>query len=154
MDSVLFSAMPYAYVFQSAGRNPSYGGDTIELNCSSYSASLPASEQPKMYYFWYIRSYGLLRNISSGPAVLQNGDVVPGYSIKNDGKTFVIESAQYADSYYCSVQEEGSPYKNLYNNYFFVSVYSEYNVFCPTSTLGKITKNSSNLINTENSIYF
>ena len=74
---------------------------------------MPVSERPKMYYmyFWNINSIGYLRNISSGPAVLENGDVVPGYSINNDGKTLVIHSVQYTDLFGCTVLEERSPYK-------------------------------------------
>jgi len=30
---VLFSAIPYADIILSVGRNPGFGGDTIELNC-------------------------------------------------------------------------------------------------------------------------
>ena len=84
---------------------------------------MPVNERPKMYYFWYINSIGYLRNISSGPAVSQNGDIIPGYSIKNDGKTLVIVSAQYSDSYSCSVQEEGSPYKS--SSYLSLTIYSK-----------------------------
>src|SRR6218665_2003346 len=126
MGFVLFSASPSASVVLSVGRNPSYAGDSVEINCSGTSNSMPVNERPKMYYFWYANWYGYLRNISSGPAVLQNGDVVPGYSIKNDGKTIVIASVQYSESFYCSVQEERSPYKSGFNRYVDITVYGEY----------------------------
>src|SRR6218665_3857591 len=127
---VLFSALPYAQIILSVGRNPGFGGDTIELTCSADSNSLPISDRPKTYYFWKSSLYGNLRNISSGPAQIQNGDVVPGYNIKNDGKTLMIVSAQYTDDFLCSAQEEGSPYKYTSVNFTLI-VYGEQWCFCP-----------------------
>lgn len=69
--------------------------------------------------------------------MLRNGDVLPGYSIKNDGKTFVIASAQFTDTtFYCSVQEEGSPYKSAGANYPSLTIYSEYKNFVYNRRLG------------------
>lgn len=74
--------------------------------------------------------YGNLRNISSGPAILQNGDILPGYSIKNDGKTLVIASAQSADSsFYCLAREEGSPYNSINFGQSGLQIYGEYECF-------------------------
>lgn len=120
----------YASISASAilavGRNPGFESDTVELTCSNTSYSLPVAERPRLYYTWHNSWYGSFRNISSGAAVLRNGDVLPGYSIKNDGKTFVIASAQFTDTtFYCSVQEEGSPYKSAGANYPGLTIYSK-----------------------------
>jgi len=93
----------------------------MEFDCSATSNSLPASDRPKMYYFYISVLHGNLRNISSGPAVLEHGDVIPGYSIKNNGKTLVVVSAQYSDNIGCSVQEERSPYKS--GSVFYQTIY-------------------------------
>lgn len=128
----LFSAYPYASPVLAVGRNPCFGGEKIELNCSFSSNSRPDAYRTNIYYFWSISQYGSLRNISSGPAVLKYGDTVPGYSIKNDGKTLVIASAQYTGNNYnwlsCAVQEEGSPYKSS-DSWLDLRVYSEYLCF-------------------------
>lgn len=125
-DIFLFSAsIINAYTILAFGRNPSFEGDTIELNCSNTSYSLPVAEQPRLYYTWYNYWYGPFRNISNGPAMLWNGDALPGYTIQNDGKTLVIASAQFSDTrLYCSVQEEGSPYKSTNVYYSNLTIYS------------------------------
>lgn len=124
--SYRFSASISASAILAVGRNPGFESDTVELTCSNTSYSLPVAERPRLYYTWHNSWYGSFRNISSGAAVLRNGDVLPGYSIKNDGKTFVIASAQFTDTtFYCSVQEEGSPYKSAGANYPGLTIYSE-----------------------------
>lgn len=93
-----------------SGSNPAKEGDTVELTCNLTSASLPASYRTYVIsYAWNIPNYGLLRNISSGPAVLLNGDLVPGYAIKNNGKTLRISSVRYQDGTYfhCYGLEDG-----------------------------------------------
>ncbi len=109
-----FSATASARTILAVGRNPAYEGDQIELNCSVTSNSLPPEFQTKVYYFWSNSYYGNFRNTTNGPMVMQNGDVFPGYSVKNDGKTLVIDSARSTDtSFLCSVKEEGSPYSSV-----------------------------------------
>lgn len=59
--------------------------------------------------------------------MLEDGDVFPGYSIKNDGTTFVIASAQSIDSsVYCLVKEEGSPYSSGYSGLNSFQIYGKH----------------------------
>ena len=99
-------------------QQPSTEGDTVELTCTVNSTSLPAAYRPKIYYQWYVTGIGALQNISSGPATRATyGDSVPGYSIKDDGKTLVIAAAQYRDTgtIYCYVKEQWSAYWYSYS---------------------------------------
>ena len=115
---LIISASPTVVVDQTSGGNgqqPATEGDTVELTCVAVSYSLPAAYRPKMYVKWYLSWIGTwLQNVSGGQATLENcGDSVPGYSLKDDGKTLVIASAEYRDTLAirCNGQEQWSPHQ-------------------------------------------
>lgn len=95
---------------------PATEGDTVELTSTVIPTSLPVAYRPKIYYRWYLSWIdSTLQNISSGPVKLEySDDLLPGYSIKNDGKSLVIASAQYDDTrgILSYAREQWSPYES------------------------------------------
>ena len=99
---ILYLGQLQSYVNQKSNGSrqlPSTEGDRVELTCTVNSTSLPAVYRPKAYITWYVFAIGGFKNISSGQATnAYSGELVPGYSINDNGKTLVIASAQYRDT--------------------------------------------------------
>lgn len=79
---------------------------------------MPVTSRPKIHYTWKISQIKRFKFISSGPVMLWNGDVVAGYSVKNNGRTLRISSirAWYDRFVTCFGVEEGSDVKLLDDN--------------------------------------
>lgn len=92
----------------SSGQEPAIEGDALEFTCDVTSSSLPAAYRPTIYYSWQIRGDWQPEITPSGPLLNHDEDIIPGYVVKNNGRTLVISSANLYDQYIrCRGREDG-----------------------------------------------